>query len=80
MAKIPDLSPLRMPDLICPNCSGTLRPKIEKTAKGKFMRAVFFCDGPDCQYAFEPSLEHAMGTFSGVKYESPDETKKGGKK
>ena len=68
---IPNESPLVLSEhMVCTACSQDMRRVIDKFAKGKFQRVVYYCDA--CKYGFAPTPLHSLGTD--VKYVPPSAT------
>jgi hypothetical protein len=62
---IPNESPLVLSEsMVCSACAENMRRVIDKSAKGRFQRVVYYCD--NCKYGFAPTPLHALGVD--VKY------------
>lgn len=58
---LPDMSPLRLPRVICSACGEEMRVHVRKVGKGMVSGATAYCDTKGCEYGWELQFEYATG-------------------
>jgi DNA-directed RNA polymerase subunit M/transcription elongation factor TFIIS len=62
---IPGVSPLELPQALCPTCSSVLETQVVSAKNGTFQHLLYACG--KCQYAFESRPAHLNGEFRSYK-------------